>query len=219
MGIAALRDLWRSLRALASFARVLRSDDSGPLQTFQIEGFIGEIRDDVPRIGEWGLASRPPADAQAVVLSLGGDRGRMVAIGVEDRETRRKNLAEGETFLYGAANADTRIGIDQTGAALVSGVSSRVESTNGTVTIQSVGAPLSLFQFDGENLNIVTANTGGTGGDIVIGAFNGATVQLQGTSIEITAPSVLVNGVEFVGHTHTIPPGTDSGGGVTGVPQ
>lgn len=219
MGIAALRDLWRSIRALASFARVLRSDDSGPLQTFQIEGFIGEIRDDVPRIGEWGLASRPPADAQAVVLSLGGDRGRMVAIGVEDRETRRKNLAEGETFLYGAANADTRIGIDQSGDVIATGQAAKMASTAGALQLESVGGDVNLLNFDGNTIRLLTFSQTGTGGNIAIAAGSGGNLNLSGTVLNITAPSVLVNGVEFVGHTHTIPPGTDSGGGVTGVPQ
>ena len=186
MGIAAIRDLWRSVRALASFARVLRSDDSGPLQTFQIEGFIGEIRDDVPRIGEWGLASRPPANAQAVVISLGGDRGRMVAIGVEDRQTRRKNLAEGETYLYGAANDESRVGINSTGGGVVSGVATLVESTGGNVSIL---------------------------------AASGQSVILEAAVLNIDAPSVQINGVEFVGHQHTIPPGTDTPGGISGVPQ
>jgi len=195
--IQPIRDLWRALRALASIARVLSTDGSGPLQVMRVEGFLGEIREGVPRYGEWGLASNPPDDAEAVVLALGGDRGRMVVIGVEDRETRL-DVAKGAAYLHGQV-ADRYVGVTESGAVQANGETVAVTSQSGTVVVQSAGGQLQLLNLDGN-------------GAILVGVGD-VTVQST-TNVNITAPTVTINGVNFSAHTHD-----DPVSGVTGPPN
>lgn len=114
-----LNEVYRRLRLLMTFARILRVDDSGELQTIQLEGFLGEVRDGVPRIGEFGFASNPPADSQAVVLALGARRGQLVVIGTEDRRERPADLPEGASEVYAAGG--TRIRVNPDGSILIEG--------------------------------------------------------------------------------------------------
>lgn len=101
---------------LVNLSRVLVVDDTqGPVQWIQIDlgpndptGVSLGIRDKTPRVGEYGLASNPPAQSHAVVLTTGGDRTNSVVIATNHQQSRPTGLQPGESALYNGI-AVTRI--------------------------------------------------------------------------------------------------------------
>lgn len=190
-----VKALWQRLRLLTTFGRVLRSDDSGPLQILQIEGLVGELRDGVVRIGEWGFASNPPANAQAVVIALGGDRGQLVAIGVEDRNTRPKNQAPGTSGIYGLLGTRVRCLPDGT-VEIVGPVGSITISPTGAITINGLSLASTIAA-------AITVNAAGA-----VNLTAGGVVNLTGSSV-VLGPATTIDGKSFLAHTHTsTAPGT-----------
>lgn len=187
-----------------TFARVLRVDDSGALQLMQVQGFLGELRDDCPRIGEWGLASNPPLSSQVVVLALGADRGQLVVIGVEDRTTRRKNLPVGAVELH-SAHGTARIRIDSAGVISIDGT--QVNGTTGPIALNVTG-------------NVAITASGAatiTAASAVVTAAGAATITaggaatITGGSVSIGANAV-IDGKNFLAHTHnSTTPGNPTG--------
>ena len=123
-------EVFRRIRALITYARVLRVDDSGELQLLQIEGYLSETREGVERIGEFGFASNPPTDSQAVVLARGGSRGKLLVIGIEDRRFRPKNLPSGSSEIY--AQNGTRVRVNADGSIEIDGATVTINTTGDT---------------------------------------------------------------------------------------
>ncbi len=92
--------LWRRMQLVVGWGRVTVSDDSRSAQVLQVKLNNAETRDGTPRLGEFGLASRPPAGADVIVVFAGGDRSKGVVIATGDQGTRPRNLAVGESMLY-----------------------------------------------------------------------------------------------------------------------
>lgn len=172
-----------------TFARILRVDDSGDLQVLQVEGFLGEIRDGVPRISEWGFASNPPADSQAVVLALGGSRGQLVVVGVEDRKTRPKNLPVGASQIHAAGGNRVRCLADGT-IEIVNALASVTIAPTGAVTVNGVTVSVTASG----------AATVNAGGNATISAGGTATVSAPAVSI---GSATTIDGKNFLAHTHT----------------
>jgi len=216
--IAQIRALYNRIRVLFTFSRVLFVNELTPLQTFTLEGFVSEVRANVPRIGEWGLASSPPLGSQAVVAAIGGDRGNLVVLGVEDRNTR-PTLLPGEVQIYTALGPVLRaITAGTTQAVEVAGDVLQIGQTEGTNTaklearsiqIKSGTGTLNLLSVDGGNIGIFTI-----GGNVTV---SGTDIALNG-NVTLTGSNIIINGTNFDTHTHAVPAGTDSAGGVTGVP-
>lgn len=74
--------------------------DDGELQRMQLSLLAGELRDGVEVIRHYGLASKPHAGAQAVVVFPNGSRDHGLVIATEDRRYRLRNLSDGEVALY-----------------------------------------------------------------------------------------------------------------------
>ena len=205
--VETVRALFGRLRLLVSFARVLRVDATTPLISYELEGFLGELRSRVPHVGTYGFQSVPPEGSQAVALAVGGDRGNMVVVGTEDRATRPA-LLDRETQIYTAGGPAFRATTTPTGSATstqILGDSINVGSFSDPGTVALAG-------------NSVTAIS--TSGNVALQSVNDdVTIVASAGTVTITASTVTINGVDFSAHTHTVPPGTDSGGGVTGVPQ
>ena len=91
-------------RATLALTRALVSlvDDSEALQTLQLTLRDGQVRDDVENFQPLGLSSVPAKDAECVAVAIGGDSSHLIALGVNDRETRPKDMSEGETKIYSA---------------------------------------------------------------------------------------------------------------------
>ena len=75
-------------------------DDSTKMQLLQLSILAGETRDRIERFQNYGFTSHPQTDAEAVIVCIGGTRDRAIAIAVDDRRYRLKNLAAGEVALY-----------------------------------------------------------------------------------------------------------------------
>lgn len=120
----AVERLYRRLLNIVGRSAITFSDDTDSLQRLQVQTvtYGGEaVNDDVPRVGEYGLASHAPLGADALLLFGAGDRANGVVIGVEHRQYRLKGLARGEAALYddlGQVVHLTRAGIVIRGAGL-----------------------------------------------------------------------------------------------------
>lgn len=79
---------------------VTRSDDTFKFQEVQLQELKDEVLDHIERIQNYGITSRPLDGAEAITLSLGGDRSHTVVIAVDDRRYRVKGLENGEVCLY-----------------------------------------------------------------------------------------------------------------------
>lgn len=88
----------RSTLTVAS-GRVTLVDDTGQVQRLQARLSQRELLDKLPRVGEYGLQSNPPAGTDLVVVFLGGDRSNGVVVGTNSQTYRVRNLASGEVAL------------------------------------------------------------------------------------------------------------------------
>ncbi|WP_299376040.1 phage baseplate assembly protein V [uncultured Kiloniella sp.] len=75
-------------------------DDKTVLQELQVSALANEVLDRVERLQEYGYTSVPHPGAEAVLLTVGGDRSHSLVIAVEDRRYRLKGLKGGEVAIY-----------------------------------------------------------------------------------------------------------------------
>ena len=92
--------LWRRVRLIADRAIVTAVTDSLNRQGLQLKVLADEAADDVERFQNYGHTSVPPAGSEAIVLGVGGARAGLVAIVVEDKSVRPKDLEAGDNCLY-----------------------------------------------------------------------------------------------------------------------
>jgi len=81
-------------------SRVTLVNDSGKVQMMQLKLSAIELRDDTPRLAEFGIASNPPIGSDAVAVFIGGDRSNGVVIATGHQQSRPTGLAPGETKIY-----------------------------------------------------------------------------------------------------------------------
>lgn len=92
--------LWRRVRLIADRAIVTAVTDSLNRQGLQLKVLADEAADDVERFQNYGHTSVPPVGSEAIVLGIGGARAGLVAIAVEDKSVRPKDLEAGDNCLY-----------------------------------------------------------------------------------------------------------------------
>lgn len=92
--------MMRRLRLIADRAVVTMVTDSLQRQGLQLKVLADETADDVERFQNYGRTSVPPAGSEAIVLGIGGARAGLVAIAVEDKSVRPKDLEAGDNCLY-----------------------------------------------------------------------------------------------------------------------
>lgn len=141
------------IRNMLARAIVTLIDDSKGLQTLQVELLADEAQDGVERFGNYGFASRPKAEAEALAACVGGLRSHMVVIAVEDRRYRLRNLAEGEAALYD--DLGQVVHLRRNGILM--------ESPLGV----TVKAPQVTVEADRADITADTVNLGGPGGKAV----------------------------------------------------
>lgn len=95
-----LAPLQRRLRLIADRAIVTMVNDALQRQNLQLKVLADEGADDVERFQNYGHTSVPPAGSEAIVLGLGGARAGLVAIAVEHKGVRPKDLEAGDNCLY-----------------------------------------------------------------------------------------------------------------------
>lgn len=91
-----------NMRGMLRRATIIEVDDSGTQQLVHMRGLKGEEFTKVYRAQPHGLSAVPMADAEAVLISLGGRSDRAVMLGGESRALRPKGQPPGSTILYGA---------------------------------------------------------------------------------------------------------------------
>lgn len=169
-----IRPLSTRVANMVSRGVVKRVDDAKKVQELQVELLADETRDGVERLQPYGLTSVPEADAECVVIFVGGRRDHGFALAVDDRRYRPTGLQPGDVCLYGKtgskvvmkANGDVEV-TPSTGVLKLNGT---LEATGdvkaGAVSLlnhtHSAGTPpsgLSVTTSDGTFP--VTGSTGG----------------------------------------------------------
>jgi phage gp45-like len=113
---------------LAIGRAVLRAvDDAGDLQRLQLSLLSEETRDEVERLQSYGFTAVPIPGAEAIVVSVGGNRDNPVAIAVDDRRFRPTGLLPGEVCVY-SRRSDQRITLKADGTILVQAPKLRIEA-------------------------------------------------------------------------------------------
>ena len=95
-----LDPLRNRLRLLVTKAIVTMVRDDEGRQILQLKGLDGQPLDKVERFQEYGSSSVPLPGAEAIVLSVLGAESHGVAIAVDDRRYRPRNLQPGEKVVY-----------------------------------------------------------------------------------------------------------------------
>jgi phage baseplate assembly protein V len=142
----ALAPIRRRVMLMVQRGTIKSLSDGGKLQTAQVQGLGGKLRDGVEVFQSYGFTSVPKAGAEAVIVAVGGndDHGLIIAHG--DRRYRLTGLAAGEVALH-----------DDQGAA--------VHLSRGGIQIKGGGKPVAIT-----GAALVTVQMGTivvTGGDVV----------------------------------------------------
>jgi phage baseplate assembly protein V len=168
--------------------RIKLVDDSGPVQTVQVAMQGGDVHDLMPRLAEYGLATNPPAGADALVLKLGGDHSHGVVAATGHQASRPRGLPAGATMLYDTHSSKVLLNADGT----------LTVHAQANVRVETPGASVAL------TTTAVTLQAGT------------AMVALAGGSVAITAPGGLtINGAQYRDHQHTnVQSGSGNSGGV-----
>jgi phage baseplate assembly protein V len=74
--------------------------DAFKMQGVQVELVADELQDQVEHFQEYGFTSHAKEGAEAVFLSVGGNRGHGIVVCVSDRRYRPVNMAEGDVCLF-----------------------------------------------------------------------------------------------------------------------
>jgi len=104
-------------------------DDSKKLQLLQLAILSGETRDEVEHFQNYGFTSHPKAGAEVVIVCVGGRRDHALAIAVDDRRYRIRNLGIGEVAVY-----------DHTGTSIVLKENGDIDLTPSSGTVNLTGS-------------------------------------------------------------------------------
>lgn len=97
---ALIAPIARRVRLMVSRAVVQLINDGAKMQELQVLLLSDELRARVERFQNYGFTSVPLAGAEALVVSVGGSRSHPVAVAVDDRRYRKRDLQPGETAIY-----------------------------------------------------------------------------------------------------------------------
>lgn len=217
-----LGPIWRRIRLIISRGVLKLVDDSLKLQGVQL-GLLGDEPAWAERFQEYGFTSHPLKGAEAVVGAVGGARSHLVALTIDDRRYRVKNLKPGEVCLYDD-EGDTihfkrgRI-VDITAGSevnITAGEKATVTApeivATGSTSV-TVDTPIATFTQDVKIQGkctvqqLLTAN-----GGLSASGGSGAAVSVDGL-VSVT-DDVEASGVSLVSHTHP-----ENDGGDTGAPN
>ena len=95
-----LRPIKNRIMMLLGRALVSAINDSNQTQLLQLKLLADEVATDVERFEDYGLASYPLVDAQALACFINGNRHHGVVICVHDRRYRPSYLSSGEVAIY-----------------------------------------------------------------------------------------------------------------------
>jgi phage gp45-like len=161
---AAIQRIIQRVQHVIGRGRVTTGNDAGNVQLLQVKLGADEIRDNTPRLAEFGFTSMPPAGSDAVVVFIGGDRSNGAIIATGHQASRLKGLKPGEVAIFddqGQSVFLTRAGIVINCAGLPMTINGNV-TVNGklTATTDVVGAGTSLHTHVHSGVTPGGANTG-----------------------------------------------------------
>jgi phage baseplate assembly protein V len=158
--IDAIQRLHQRILHAIGRGRVTTGNDTGSVQTQQIKLGADEIKDDVPRLAEFGFTSMPPVGSDAVLVFIGGDRSNGAIVATGHQASRPKGLKAGEAMIYTQdgksiyLTADSGIVVDAKGQAVVVN-----EATNVTINASGkVRMVTPLLEVTGDIIDNVGAN-------------------------------------------------------------
>ncbi len=184
-----LQRLGRRLQMLAGLGRVQWVNDSGQVQTAQLTLTALEVRDNTPRLAEYGFTSNPPPGADAALLFLGGDRSNGVVIATGHQRYRLKGLASGDAAIY-----------DSRGQS--------VWLTPGGIVVNGAGLPMVVNNTPTVTVNASTSVILNTPTTHATGNLNvDGNIVAQGDVSDHGTKSMAGMRTVYNGHTHTDPQG------------
>ncbi|RMG50379.1 MAG: phage baseplate assembly protein V [Gammaproteobacteria bacterium] len=186
----ALERLARSVRLMIGRGVLRLVDDAKAMQMVQLGVLAKETRE-MERFQDYGFTCVPKEGAEAIVAALGGRRDHLVALRIDDRRFRLKNLNSGEVALYDDLGNVIHFKRDR---ILVNGVA-LVEVTAPAVTINAAT----------EHNGNITLN-----GDLTVNGQISASGQINSDT------GVSIGALELGTHVHG---GVTTGSGNTGGPQ
>lgn len=157
---AAVQKMIQRLQHVIGRGRVTTGDDSGNVQLLQVKLGPDEIRDNTPRLAEYGLTSMPPVGSDALLVFVGGDRWNGAIVATGHQASRLKGLAPGEVAIYddqGQSVYLTRAGIVINGAGLPITVKDTPKVTVTADTMVELDTP--LLKVSGDIIDNAGSNT------------------------------------------------------------
>ncbi len=184
-----LQRLGRRLQMLTGLGRVKLVNDAGQVQTLQLTLTPLEIRDNTPRLAEFGFTSNPPAGADVAMLCVGGDRSNGLVIATGHQLYRLKGLASGDAAIY-----------DSRGQS--------VWLTDGGIVVNGAGLPLVVNDTPTVTVNAATSVTLNTPTTHCTGNLDvDGNIVAQGDVSDHGNKSMAGLRTVFNGHDHTDPQG------------
>lgn len=171
MSSNAIRLLWRRILLVIGRGRITLIDDSTPAQALQVRLGADEVKDAIPRAGEYGFVSHPPEGTDAIVIFVAGERTNGVVIATNNQTFRMRNLATGEVAIHD----------DKGRFVLLSAAGIHVQGNADPILAETAGP--------------VTVNAGG---DINATSSSGAVNATAATSIKLEAPFIHLKGSSIV---------------------
>jgi phage baseplate assembly protein V len=98
--IDSIQRLYQRILHAIGRGRITTGSDAGSVQLQQVRLGPDEIKDNIPRLAEFGLTSMPPVGSDAVLVFIGGDRSNGAIIATGHQGSRPTGLKVGETMLY-----------------------------------------------------------------------------------------------------------------------
>lgn len=184
-----LQRLGRRLQMLTGLGRVKLVNDAGQVQTLQLTITPLEVRDNTPRLAEFGFTSNPPAGADAALLFVAGDRSNGVVIATGHQLYRLKGLASGDAAIH-----------DSRGQS--------VWLTPGGIVINGAGLPLVVNDTPTVTVNASTSVTLNTPTTHCTGNLDvDGNIVAQGDVSDHTNKNMAGMRTVYDGHDHTDPQG------------
>lgn len=90
-------------RTMVRRVQLIETIDDGDMQIVSAEGFADEIFKKVHRVQPYGHSSHAPKKSHGIVVSAGGRPDQGFLLGVEDANSRPRDLPEGANVLYDAS--------------------------------------------------------------------------------------------------------------------
>lgn len=125
------------------------ADDTGGVQKLQVQilgsGVTPELRDPLPSAQQYGFASSPVPGASHVVIFLGGDRTKGIAVASNDPRYRPTGMKPGEAMVHD--NIGNQVYLSQSGLDITGATSITLTAGGHTLSISAAGVVIDGIVF------------------------------------------------------------------------